>query len=137
MNVLAFRPREEFCAVVPGVPGPDGDEPVFYERTLNGTESAIVHARLLSAGGGTQYVTLTEGRQTWILRTFRGGRDMPSPEPPVRYPTGIRPASPEDIRPGAPRGHIPEVCTHGKHRAAGTRPRKNRNMPKPSWPGIV
>ena len=135
MNVLTFRPREEFCAVVPGGP-PGAPQPVFYERTLNGTESAIVHARLLSAGGGAQYVTVTEGRQTWILRTFQGGRDMPSPEPPVRYPTRVRPASPEDIRPGAPRGHIPETCTQAKHRA-GQEPRRNRNMPRPSWPGII
>ena len=137
-TVTRLRPRE-FYAVVPGSgggPGEDKPEPVFYERTLNGTESALVHAALLSAGGGTQYITLTEGRRTWIWRTFQDSRVVPSPEPPVVYPTPFRPA-PDDIRPGAPKGHIPEVCTHARNQAGGRKPRRNRNMPRPQWPGII
>ena len=132
-------PPREFFAIVPGSgvgPGEGGEpEPVFYARTLDGAESALVHAALLSAGGGTQYITLTEGRKTWIWRTFRDSRLAPSPDPPVIYPTPFRPA-PEDIRAGPPKGHIPETCTHAKNRAAGRQPRKNPNCPAPSWPGI-
>jgi len=137
-TVTRLRPRE-FYAVVPGSgggPGEDGPEPVFYERTLDGAESALVHAALLSAGGGTQYITLTEGRQTWIWRTFRDGRIVPSPDPPVIYQTTVIPA-PGGLRKGSPRGHIPEVCTHARHRAGKRRPRRNPNMPRPQWPGII
>jgi hypothetical protein len=129
-TVSRLRPRE-FHAVVPGTDG----GPVFYERTLNGAESALVHAALLSAGGGTQYITLTEGRQTWIWRTFVNGQSVPSPDPPIIYPTVHRPG-PGDIRPGSPRGHIPEVCSTAKNRAAGRRPRKSPHLPRPQWPGI-
>lgn len=137
-TVTRLRPRE-FYAVVPGSgggPGEDDPGAVFYERTLNGTESALVHAALLSAGGGTQYITLTEGRRTWIWRTFQDSRLVPSPDPPVIYETVLRPAA-EDVRPGAPKGHIPEICTHAKNRASGRKPRRNPNMPKPRWPGIL
>lgn len=129
-SVSRLRPRE-FHAVVPGTDG----GPVFYERTLNGAESALVHAALLSAGGRTQYITLTEGRRTWIWRTFVNGQTVPSPEPPVIYRTVLKP-EPGDIRPGSPKGHIPEVCSTAKNRAAGRVPRKSPHLPKPSWPGI-
>jgi len=137
-TVTRLRPRE-FYAVVPGSGGGPGEgepAPVFYERTLDGAESALVHAALLSAGGGTQYVTLTEGRQTWIWRTFRDSRIAPSPDPPVIYQTTVIPAA-GSLRKGSPRGHIPEVCTHGKNRASGRKSRRNRNMPRPQWPGII
>lgn len=137
-TVTRLRPRE-FYAVVPGSGGgpAEGDpEPVFYERTLNGTESALVHAALLSAGGSTQYITLTEGRRTWIWRTFQNSQVVSSPDPPVIYETTLRPAA-EEIRPGAPKGHIPEICTTARNRAAGRQPRRSPNMPKPQWPGII
>jgi len=137
-TVTWLRPRE-FYTVIPGSggnPGSGGEPaPVFYERTLDGAESALVHAALLSAGGGTQYVTLTEGRRTWIWRTFRDSRLVPSPDPPVVYRTTVVP-EPGSLRKGSPRGHIPEVCTTAKNRAAGRQPRRNPNCPKPSWPGI-
>jgi hypothetical protein len=136
-GVTRLRPRE-FYAVVPGSDGGPGEgepEPVFYERTLPGAESALAHAMLLTAGGGTQYVTLTEGRRTWICCTLQNGHRVPSPDPPVVYRTTLVPA-PGSLRPGAPRGHIPEICSHAKNRAAGREPRKNPNCPKPSWPGI-
>ena len=138
-DVIRLRPRE-FYAVVPGSGGGPGEpgepEPVFYERTLNGTESALVHAALLSAGGGTRYITLTEGRRTWIWRTFRNGQVVPSPDPPVIYRTTVTPGAGQ-IRPGAPKGHIPEICSRAKNRAAGRKPRRNPNMPRPQWPGII
>lgn len=137
-SVTRLRPRE-FYAVVPGPgggPGEDGPVPVFYARTLNGSESALVHARLLSAGGGIQYITLTEGRRTWIWRTFQGGREVASPDPPVVYQTVLRPPA-GDLRPGAPRGHIPEACTTAKNRKAGRTPRHNANCPPCEWPGLT
>lgn len=135
-SVTRLRPREFYAVLPGGNPGSGGEPgPVFYARTLNGAVSALVHAGLLSAGGGIQYITLTEGRRTWIWRAFRNGEPVPVPEPPVIYRTTVIPA-PGALRPGAPRGHIPEVCSTAKNRAAGRQPRHNPNCPKPSWPGI-
>jgi hypothetical protein len=136
-SVTRLRPRE-FYAVVPGAPAgePGGEpEPVFYARTFDGMNSAIVHARLLSAGGGEQAVTLTTGRRTKTIMVFRNGEDTTGTLLPPPYKTALRPV-PDAIRQGAPRGHIPEVCSTAKNRAAGRRPRKNPNCPPPSWPGI-
>lgn len=127
-DVIRLRPRA-YYTIAPGAP-PDDPEPVFYARTLDGLNSAIAHAELLSAGGGIQYITITEGRWTWIWKTFQAGGEVPSPEPPVRYRTAAAPA-PDQVRPGSPGGHIPEKCTHAKHRAEPQRKqRRSPNMPK-------
>ena len=134
-TVTRLRPRE-FYAVVPGTngnPGSRGEpQPVGYERTLDGMCSAINHARLLSAGGGTQTVLLIEGRRRKPSMQFVNGEEITGKLTPVTF----RSASVTELRPGAPKGHIPEICTTAKNRAAGRRPRKNPNCPKPSWPGI-
>jgi hypothetical protein len=137
-TVTRLRPRE-FYAVVPGSgggPGQDGKpEPVFYARTFDGLMSAIEHAKLLSRGGGQQDVTLTEGRRTRVILRFEDGADTTGKLLPPPYPAALRPA-PGDIRPGSPKGHIPEICTTAKNRAAGRKPRRNPNCPRPEWPGI-
>jgi hypothetical protein len=137
-DVIRLRPRE-FYAVVPGSgggPGEGNPEPVIYARTWDGMLSAIEHAKYLSRGDGRQEVTLTEGRQARVIARFENGVSTLGPIAPVTYPTTLRPAA-DDIRPGSPKGHIPEICTHAKNRAAGRRPRRNPNMPKPQWPGII
>lgn len=137
-TVTRLRPRE-FYAVVPGSGGgPDGGdpEPVFYARTWDGMLSAIEHAKHLSRGGGEQEVTLTGGRKTKVIARFGNGVSTLSPIVPPPSETTLRPAA-EDIRPGAPKGHIPEICTHAKNRATGRRTRRNPNMPRPQWPGII
>jgi hypothetical protein len=130
--VTRLRPRE-FYAVVPG--SGDEPEPVFYARTFDGMCSAIEHAKLLSAGGGKQDVTLTEGRKTKVIARFENGVSTLPPVAPPPYKTVITPA-PGTVRPGAPHGHIPEICTTAKNRAAGRKPRRNPNCPRPEWPGI-
>jgi hypothetical protein len=137
-TVARLRPRE-FYAVIPGSgggPGEGGPEPVIYERTYDGLLSAIGHARLLSKGGGQQEVTLTEGRRARIIARFEGGVSTLGPVVPPPSETVLRPAA-EDVRPGAPKGHIPEICTTARNRAAGRRSRRNPNMPRPQWPGII
>lgn len=136
-TVTRLRPRE-FYAVVPGTGGGPSEgkpEPVIYARTWDGMLSAIEHARHLSRGGGRQDVTLTEGKQTKIIAGFESGVSVYGAIFPAPYRTTLRPA-PEDVRPGSPKGHIPEICTTARNRAAGRRPRKNPNCPPPSWPGI-
>ena len=137
-TVTRLRPRD-FYAVVPGSGGGPGEgepEPVIYARTWDGLLSAIEHAKYLSRGGGQQEVTLTEGRKTKIVARFSGGVSTLGPIAPPPFETVLRPAA-EDIRPGSPKGHVPEICTHAKNRANGRRPRRNRNMPKPQWPGMA
>jgi hypothetical protein len=136
-SVTRLRPRE-FYAVVPGASGGPGEgrhEPVFYARTLDGAESALAHAQHLSAGGGIQYITLTEGRQTWIWRTFQNGLNVSSPDPPVIYRTTLFPSH-GAVRPGAPHGKIPETSRTAMARKAGRKPRKNPNCPPCQWPGL-
>lgn len=136
-TVTRLRPRE-FYAVVPGSGGGPGEgepEPVFYARTLDGAESALAHAAFLTAGGGLQYITLTEGRQTWIWRTFQNGANVSSPDPPVVYRTTLIPA-PGALRPGSRHGKIPELSRTTTARKAGKPPRRNKNCPRPEWPGI-
>jgi hypothetical protein len=134
--VTPLRPRE-FYAVVPGasLPGKAEPEPVFYARTFDGMNSALAHARLLSAGGGEQSVTLTAGRVTKVILAFRNGQDTTGTLLPAPYKTTVTP-EPDAIRPGAPKGHIPEICTAAKNRAVGRVHRRNPNCPPPSWPGI-
>lgn len=132
MTVLSFRPRE-YYTIAPGTP-PDAPEPVFYERTLDGLNSAIAHAELLSAGGGRQVISLTEGKVTRVILEFEGGRDVTGTLLPPAFLAGKRPQAGQ-VRPGSPKGHIPEVCS--RHRNAGKKQRRNKNMPKPQWPGII
>lgn len=138
-SVTRLRPRE-FYAVVPGAGGAPGQgepEPVFYARTFDGMISAITHAKHLSASGsGDQEVTLTRGRVTRVVARFEGGISTLGVIAPDPYKTVLRPATITELRPGAPKGHIPEVCSTARNRAAGRRPRKNPNCPKPEWPGI-
>src|SRR5690348_15577844 len=100
-DVIKLRPRD-FYAVVPGHDGNPGSRgepgPVGYERTLNGVSSAIVHARLLSAGGGTQSVVLVTGRRRKVIMQFTNGEEITGklvPAPPFRS------ASVTELRPGA------------------------------------
>jgi hypothetical protein len=138
-NVIQLRPRE-FYAVVPGAatPGKDSEpEPVFYARTFDGMNSAIVHAQLLSAGGGTQEVTLTQGRKTKTILRFENSQDVTGTLAPDPHRTAVVPEPGVVIRLGAPRGHIPEICSTAKNRAAGRRPRRNPNCPPCEWPGLT
>lgn len=133
-TVTRLRPRE-FYAVVPGT-GSGQAEPVGYKRTLDGMCSAISLARLLSAGGATQTVLLIEGRRRKPIMQFANGAEVTGKLTPVRF----RAASVTELRPGSPKGHIPEICTHVKARArqaAGKKPRKNPRCPPPQWPGII
>jgi hypothetical protein len=133
--VTRLRPKE-FYAVVPGHDGNPGSRgepaPVGYERTLDGMSSAIVHARLLSAGGRTQTVLLITGRRRKAIMQFVNGEEITGKLAPVSF----HPATVTELRPGSPKGHIPEVCSTAKNRRAGRTPRKNPNCPAPSWPGI-
>lgn len=140
-------PPREFYAVVPGAGGQPGmSEPVpqFWPRSegrIDELLSAMELAKLLSANGsGPQDVTLTwrqRGKSmTRVIMRFEHGRDVSRRLLPAPYPTRVTPA-PEQLREGSPHGHIPELCSTAKHRARGTRPRRNSNMPKPAWPGII
>lgn len=132
-TVTRLRPRREFYAVVPGADSGNGNpEPAGYERTLDGMCSAITFARLLSAGGGTQHVLLVRGRQQKIIMQFGNGEEITGK---LARPD-FQAASVTGLRPGSPRGHIPEICTAAKNRAAGRRPRKSPHCPPPSWPGL-
>jgi hypothetical protein len=131
-TVTRLRPRE-FYAVVPGTGGDQGKPvPVGYERTLDGMCSAIVHARLLSAGNRTQTVLLVTGRRRKAVMQFVNGVEITGKLTPVSF----RPATVTELRPGSPKGHIPEVCSTAKNRAAGRTPRKSPHLPRPQWPGI-
>lgn len=134
-TVTRLRPRE-FYAVVPGRDGNPGSrgepEPVGYERTLDGMCSAIVHARLLSAGNRTQTVLLIQGRRRKAIMQFVNGEEITGKLAPAVF----RAASVTELRPGAPKGHIPEVCSTAKNRAAGRRPRRSPHYVRPQWPGI-
>lgn len=139
MTATVLRFRAPFYAVVPGTedgPGEGEPVPVTYARTPRGLISAIEHAKYLSRGGGTQDVTLTQGRTISVLARFTDGIVVHGNLLPAAYPENWRP-DPDEIRPGSPGGHIPEICTMAKHRKAGTRPRRNKNMPRASWPGIT
>lgn len=133
-RVIQLHPRpREFYAVSPG----DEDGPVAYEKTKRGAESALAHAMLLSAGGGYQYVTLTEGRETRVLCTIRGGLASWTRGEPQPYRTEWVPL-PGQVRKGSPGGHIPELCTYEKNRAAGKTPRRPKHMPKsPSYKQVL
>lgn len=138
-QVIPLPPRE-FYAVVPGAGGQPGlgePEPVFYARTLDGMISALEHAKLLSANGsGPQDVTLTQGRQTRVIMRFENGRDISRRLLPGPYKTQVTP-DPENVRDGAPNGHIRELCSTAKHRARGTKPRRSPHMPRQAtWPGL-
>lgn len=137
MNATVLQFRAPFYAVVPGAGEGDGEPvPVTYERNCDGLMSALEHAKWLSRGGGRQEVTLTTGRHVRLLGWFENGAGqlVHADLLPAAYPEGYRP-DPEDIRPGSPRGHIPEICTHKKQ--AGRTTRRNKNMPPVSWPGIT
>lgn len=134
-TVARLRPRE-FYAVVPGHGGNPGSRgepgPVGYVRTLDGMCSAIVHARLLSAGNQTQTVLLIQGRRRKAIMQFVNGEEITGKLTAVSF----RPSAVTELRPGSPRGHIPEICSTAKNRRAGRTPRKNPHLPKPQWPGI-
>lgn len=121
MTVLKFRPRA-YYAVAPGQDGP-----VFYERTLDGLNSAIAHAELLSAGGGRQVISLTEGKVTRVVLEFEGGRDVTGTLLPPPFLAGKRPQA-DQVRPGSPNGHIPEICSRTRNK--GKKSRRSPNMPK-------
>jgi hypothetical protein len=133
-RVLPFR--APFYAIVPGGSGPgrNGAEPIGYEKTYDGLMSAITHARLLSAGGATQDVLLTAGKNTRVIMRFTNGAEITGKLLP---PPDFSPATVTELRPGSPHGHIPEACTHGKNRASGRTPRRSPHMPrKATWPGM-
>lgn len=131
-TVSRLRPRE-FYAVVPGTGGDQGKpEPVGYVRNLDGMCSAIVHARLLSAGGRTQTVLLVTGRRRKAIMQFVNGDEITGKLTAVRF----RPATVTELRPGSPKGHIPEICSTAKNRTAGRRPRRSPHYVRPQWPGI-
>jgi hypothetical protein len=129
-RVIPLRPRE-FYAIVPG----DDGSPVLYARTFDGMNSAIAHAQRLSAGGARQEMRLTVGRATTVILIFENGQDITGTLIPAVRPT-IIPASAAEIRPGAPRGRIPETSRTAMARKAGKKPRRNPHCPRPSWPGI-
>lgn len=136
-TVSRLRPRE-FYAVVPGAgggPGQGRPVPVGYAKTLDGLESALAHAQHLAAGGGTQDVLLITGREVMLVMRFgAGGEHTTGGEPSPS--AGFRPASVTEVRPGARHGRIPELDRTAMARKAGKPPRRNRNCPRPQWPGI-
>lgn len=132
MDARVFRFRAPFYAVVPGGGSPE-PEAIGYEKTYTGLVSAIAHAKLLSAGGATQDVLLAAGKHARVIMRFTNSTEITGKLLP---PPDFSPASVTELRPGSPNGHIPEVCTHKKHLTSGRKPRRNRNMPRPSWPGV-